>query len=175
MKKIIFSLIVLFALISCDDKSEDVKPKWNPEATILIKQDKSIQTRSAENTLSALEIVEQTVNIKWQSHYESNVYWDSPKTVARGFGDYQRDFEIPALKMLGIDVISQEGDYYRDMTHSFNVYLTDDNNDSIAYIPDETIALAKVAIEAAYNAEDYEEVYRLFHDAFTFIPLPIKE
>lgn len=160
-------------MTACEDKVKDVK-KWNPEATILIKQAKGVNTRSTGDTyLSALEIVQQTGNIKWTSHYASDRYYEVPRNVSRGFGDYQRDYDIPALKMLGIDVIAQDGTYYRDMTNAYSVYLTDKNNDSIAYIPDETIEIAKAAIETAFNAENYEEVYRLFHDAFTFIPLPI--
>ena len=49
--------------------------------------------------------------------------------------------------------------------------ITDNNNDTIAYVPNDVINTACPLIEAAYADENYTEVYRLFNEAFTFIPI----
>lgn len=172
MKKILFLLVGLL-LISCnpEDVPEVDKGKLDPNAMILIKPAKGVQLRSTVSGLTALEVVEQAVNIKWQSHYFSNVYYDDIKDIARTFIEEHKDYDKPALLMWGTDIITQEGEYYRDMTYAFNVVITDNHNDTIAYIPDAIINAARPLIEAAYADQNYTEVYRLFNEAFTFIPI----
>lgn len=82
-----------------------------------------------------------------------------------------KDFDTPALLMLGIDVINAQGKYIRDFTHSKNVVITNIDGDTIAYVPDDVINSARLLIEAAYNDENYTEVYRLFNEAFIFLPI----
>lgn len=172
MKKILLLLTIALALLTGCEKDPVVdKGKLDPNAMILIRPAKGVQTRAQVAGLTGLEVVEQALNIKWQSHWNSNVYYDDAKDVARTFMESQKDYETPALKMLGIDVITMEGDYYRDLTYAFNVVITDVNNDTIAYIPDGVISAAKTKIEAAFNDENYTEVYRLFDEAFTFLPV----
>jgi len=173
MKHLIFILSVLIiTLASCDPKHEIPEiGKLDPNAMILIKPAKGVQLRAAVPGLTALEIVEQALNIKWQSHYFNDVYHKEAKSIARTFLESQKDYEAPALKMLGIDVITQDGIYHRDFTHAFNIVITDGNNDTIAYIPDNTVSEARSLIEDAYNDQDYTEVYSLFDSAFTFTPL----
>lgn len=172
MKKIILILTVLIFAFSCEKEPLPNKGKLDPNATIVLRPAKGVQLRSTISGLTALEIVEQAVNIKWQSHYGGNVYYDDVKSIARTFIEAHKDYDNQLLKMWGIDVISQEGEYYRDLTYGFNVVITDSNNDTIAYVPDQVIADARILIEAAYNDSNYTEVYRLFNEAFTFIPIP---
>lgn len=177
MKKILFSLIaVALAFASCDKKTPSVdKGKLDPNATITIRPAKGIKLRSTVSGLTALEIVKQAASIHYQSHYFDNRYHEKIKDIGRGFREDMKDFETPALKMLGIDVITAEGEYFRDLTYSKNVYIVRENAnytiDSIARIPDEVINAARPLIEAAYTDGNYTEVYRLFDEAFTFVPL----
>ena len=67
-----------------EDVPEVDKGKLNPNAMILIKPAKGVQLRSTVSGLTALEVVEQTLNIKWQSHWFANTYWDDVKDI-RGF------------------------------------------------------------------------------------------
>lgn len=167
MKKLLFLLIAL-AFFGC---KKDPEPfKLDPNAMILLRGDEST-TKSLVNGLTPLEIVENGVNIKIQSHYGGNIYYEDLQESTYTFSETQKDFSIPALKMWGTSIISQEGEYYKDFTHGFNVYITDNNNDTIAQVADEVIINAKLLIEAAFDAEDYEEVYRIFNEAFTFQPL----
>jgi|LSQX01.1.fsa_nt_gb hypothetical protein len=173
MKKLLYTLAIILTFAACQ-KDEILKDKGqlNPDAVILIKPAKGVQLKSAVIGLTATEIVEMAANIKWQTHYSDNVYSEKALSIARGFNEQQKDFEIPALKMFGIDVITQEGEYRKDFTHAFNVVITDNiSNDTIAYVPDDVINAARPLIEAAYDNEDYTEVYRLFDEAFTFLPI----
>lgn len=172
MKKILFLLVGL-VLLSCDPEKDipDVKGKFDPNAMIVIKPAKGVQLRSTVSGLTALEVVQQTLNIKWQSHWFDNTYWDDVKVIGRGFRDSQKDFNIPALKMLGIDIIDDNGVYYKDFIYGFNVVITDANNDTIAYVPDAVINAARPLIEAAFADSNFTEVYRLFNEAFTFQPI----
>lgn len=171
---ILFLSVICMILSSCgnDDNDKD-KGQLNANATILIRPASGV--RSQESNLTALEVVQRGVNLKWRSHYFGNVYYDQERVVGRTFSEEMRDFNTPALKMLGIDIITDEGQYYRDMTYSHAVVITDTNNDTIAYIPNDVINNAKALIEAAYYDQNYTEVYRLFNEAFTFIPITASE
>jgi len=170
MKKILFLLVSLVILFyGCDPKDDIVdKGRLDPNAMITLRPAKGVKTRATISGLTAIEVVENAVNIKWQSHWSNNAYSESTKDIARTFMESQKDYQIPALKMLGIDVITSEGEYYKDLTYAFNVVITDINNDTIAYVPDDVINTARPLIEAAYNDENYTEVYRLFDEAFVF-------
>ena len=170
MKKILFLLVSLVILFyGCDPKDDIVdKGRLDPNAMITLRPAKGVKTRATISGLTAIEVVENAVNIKWQSHWSNNASSESTKDIARTFMESQKDYQIPALKMLGIDVITSEGEYYKDLTYAFNVVITDINNDTIAYVPDDVINTARPLIEAAYNDENYTEVYRLFDEAFVF-------
>ena len=171
MKKIILFLFALtMAFTACEPDDMPDKGKLDPNATIILKPAKGVQVRSIETGLTALEVVQNAVNIKWQSHYFDNVYYDDAKDIARTFIEEHRDLVTPALKMWGTDIINQDGEYYRDFINGFNVVITDTNNDTIAQVPDAVINSARPLIEAAYNDSNFTEVYRLFNEAFTFVP-----
>ncbi len=171
MKKILFLLFALALLTSCDPNDTPDKGKLDPNAMILIKPAKGVQLKATVPGLTGLEVVEQALNIKWQTHYGAMGYTEEVKDIGRSFPEQQKDYEAPALLMLGIDVISQEGEYVKTFTYGFNVFITDANNDTIAYVPDAVINAARPLIEAAYEAENYTEVYRIFNEAFTFLPI----
>ena len=174
MKKILFSLIVLLALVSCEKEAEDTKFTIDPNATILIRPAKTAGTRAVISDLTNLEIVENANGILWQSNWFGNTLWNDVKNIGRSFIPEHKDVENQILKMWATDVIDQQGDYYKDFTYGFNVFIIDGNNDTIAYVPDEVISSARIEIEKAYDEGDYEKVYDLFNTAFTFLPIESK-
>lgn len=159
-------------LMACEKNDIVDKGQLDPNAMIILRPGIGVQLRSSVTNLTALEIVQQALNIKWQSHWFDNQYRDDATQIGRGFREDQKDFNIPALKMLGIDIITDEGVYYKDFIYGYSVYITDNNGDSIAYVPDAVINNARPLIEAAFASENYTEVYRLFNEAFTFLPMP---
>lgn len=178
MKKIILFLIIIgFALVGCKDRNQNIvdKGQMNPNAMILLRPASGVQLRSAIAGLTALQVVEYANSIHFQSHYFDNGFNDVAKDMSRQFDDVQKDYETPALKMYGYDVISPDGIYYRDFTNAFSVYIVNVDNtnkvDTLAYIPDSVINNTRPLIEQAYNDENYTEVYRLFNEAFTFMPI----
>lgn len=176
MKKILFLLLAVALFVNCDPKDvPEPKGQLDPNAMITIRPAKGVQLRSTVTGLTALEVVERAIAIVWQSHYLGNTYYDDVKNIGRSFREEQKDYNIPALKMYGFDVITVEGEYYKSLTYAFNVFITDNQGDTIAYVPDAVINAARPLIETAYENEDYTEVYRLFDEAFTFLPIPISE
>lgn len=174
MKKILFLLVGL-ALLSCDPEKDlpDVKGKFDPNAMILLRPANGVQLRSTSiYNLTAIQIVEQAVNIEWQSHWFGNVYSDDAKFIARSFPEPQKDYNTPALLMLGTDIIAQYGEIYKDFIYGYGFYITNGTGlDTLAYVPDSVINTARPLIEAAYADSNYAEVYRLFNEAFTFLPI----
>ena len=172
MKKILFLLVGLL-LISCDPKDiPDVKGKLDPNAMILLKPAKGVQLRSTVTGLTGLEVVQQAISIKFQTQYLDDVKQESMKIAARRFNEEtMKDFSIPALKMIGIDVINAQGDYIRDFTTAKSVFITDIEGDTIAFVPDSVISNARPLIETAFADSNYTEVYRIFNEAFTFRPI----
>src|SRR5690554_1787130 len=116
MKKSILFLLLTLLIFSCkkDEIPDTSKGKLDPNAMILIRP--AVQTKSFIPGLSGIEVVEQALNIKWQTHYTSNTYNEEVVNVGRSFTEQQKDYDIPALLMFGIDVITQEGDYLKDLT-----------------------------------------------------------
>ncbi len=176
MKKILFSLIVLFALVSCEkDKNID---RFDPNAMITIRPAKDVNTRAMKSGLTDLEIVEQTVHLAFMSNYGLDYYMDFALTLERPFkGNHMKDFSIPALKMYATDIIGtdfngNEGAFLRDFLYGYDFYFVNTHSDTIAYIPQSVIENARIPIRNAYDEQNYTEVYRLFNEAFTFMPMP---
>ena len=179
MKKIILFLFAIALFASCDrGDTPDNKGQIDPNAMILIRPAAGV--RAQIGGLSALEVVEQGATMKWQSYYASNQRNEVPQVAIRGFADFQRCFDTPALKMAGFDIINPylaadgsviSHELMRDFLFAFSVYITDVNNDTIAHVPDAVISAARPLITAAYNDNNFTEVYRLFDEAFTFLPI----
>lgn len=176
MKKNTFILLTLaLVFASCDKKTPEIdKGKLDPNAMITIRPAKGV--RSTISGLTALQVVQQATSIHFQTQYLDDVRQSEVKVAARGFNEEtMKDFNIPALKMLGIDVINAQGGYIRDFTTAKSVFIVavDNTNkvDTLAYVPDDVISNARPLIEAAYADENYTEVYRLFNEAFTFLPI----
>ena len=165
---------VMFAGWEKNEPTPD-KGKLDPNAKILLRGVTAKQNTNAQNAhiygLTPLEVVQKAINIKWTSSWFSNTYWETPMKIARTFSESDRDFETPALRMWGTDIIDQNGNFYKDFIYGYDVYTTGTNNDTIACVPDSVINKARPLIEAAYNDSNYTEVYRLFNEVFTFIPL----
>lgn len=176
MKKLLFIVSAIF-LFACEETFQ-----LDPNAMISIKpasgawNSPAQRVKSTDQHLSALEIVKQTNKL---SFYNVGLFGN--QAVDRGFSQAQRDTisEIPALKMFGTDIINQKGEYTPEFIEGSDCVLVRIINpgmhneiiDTVAYIPNSVLRLAETQIKAAYAAQDNEEVYRIFNNAFTFIPI----
>ncbi len=190
MKKLTLLTAMLFALImmSCDSKDEPKPFKFDPYSKVNLSPDMSgwkttpQGQKAPANTehLSPLEIVKQTSMMTFEN---KSIYGN--EVVRRGFSEEQKDFnpENPKLKMFASDIINKR--YKVDTIYlvpnfleAENVTLIRDGEidgkfvlDTIGYIPNETLRTAEKAIKEAYAKKDYKTVYKLFEDAYTFLPV----
>ena len=169
---------------------------WDAPAAMKAMRSDSVATDSVTYThLSALEIVRTTCNLEFR-----NVAVFGDQNTGRGFSSNQRDTSdvAPCLKMFGTDIIDMYGAFVPEFIGGEQVVLTrlwlimpeGDTvmfdpitrypheymatkvlKDTIAYIPDATLRAAETVIYAAWNLQDNEEVYRLFNEAFVFVPV----
>lgn len=181
MKKIYLAFFAaLFLLFSCD---RQVQPfVLDPDATIKLRPDLSgwALTRSDSDTIAAsdssfvhlspLEIVKETIGLSFQN---PGLFGGAPTN--RGFNSWQRDTlaEPPYLKMFATDIINDSG-LVPDFIESEDIIffrVVNDQIDTVAYIPNAVIRAAEVAVKAAFEAQNYDSVYTLFNEAFTFLPV----
>lgn len=174
------SLIILIAaslLAVTGCKKDGPKKMLDPMATLSIRPAKGVKLRSAEASgnlhLTALEIVRQAKNMSYQSTIETQPI---PSTWIRTFWPEQKDLspESPRLKMYGTDVIRTDGTLAAHFIDAEDIVLereTETGLDTIAYIPNIVVRKAAKDIRSAYEKGNYDEVYRLFDTAFTFLPI----
>jgi len=183
MKKIYLAFFAaLFFLFSCD---RQVQPfVIDPDATIKLRPDLSGWqiTRSDSDSIAApdtvyspylspIEVVRQAVGVSFQ-----NFALFGDQAVDRGFHAMQRDTisDPPCLMMYASDIINQLGEYEPCFIEGEDCILfraVNNERDTIAYIPNNVMRSAESQIKIAYDAQDYEEVYRIFNEAFTFLPV----
>ena len=180
MKKVIYLFVVVLLMAACKG-NEPQKKVFDSNAMIVIRgqqtQGGSPAQRAMIDGLTDLEIVQKAGNIKWTSQWSFNYYENSPVTIARTFGDNDKDFNKPALLMWGTDIIGYDGEknfLYKGFLYGYDVFITDTLNDTIAYVPNEVLEKARKPIEEAWERGDYDAIYRMFNEAFTFLPIKKK-
>lgn len=180
MKNILFSIVII-VLFSCKSKDEPTSTfKIDPLATVSIKPvaGTKLKVKSESSTvehLTALEIVKQTDALRLT--LSSNV------AGMRGFDILQRDTvsPTPMLKMWGTDILyytqNIDGSFTgnlvlaTDFIESKNCILITIKGDTIAYIPNAVLRDAESKIKTLFNSKDYEPIYTIFNNAYTFIPI----
>ncbi len=174
---------------SCKDDKQKI---WDPNAMVLIKPDKSAFAPKSkmidDNTpqhLSALEIVKQGTSLHYINWYDGNGTnkLEQGERATYGFADVQKDFNIPALKMWGVHIINQDGRFIKNFIYAEDVVVCKDTTikidsyhririiDTIAYVPNSVLINAQQPIETAYDEGRYEDVYKMFDEAYTFRPI----
>jgi len=180
MKHLFYFLFAALLFAGCEKEPVTKEFKIKDTDMISIKPAQSaysapLKTKATEAHLSALEIVKQTTEIS---------LLDSVGVVyGRSFAPEQRDTisNPPKLLMWATDVISFDGNlqvgFLGNWIEAIDVvfvhYLDETPNlrDTIAYIPNSVLRTTETAIRAAYEAQDIDECYRLFNDAYTFTPI----
>ena len=181
MQKIIYLFVVVLLMAACKG-NEPKKKVFDSNAMIVIRgqqtQGGSPAQRAMIDGLTDLEIVQKAGNIKYTSHWSSNYYEKKPVTLARTFSEGKKDFKKPALLMQGVDIIGYDGKknfLYKGFLYGYDVFITDTLNDTIAYVPNEVLENARKPIEEAWERGDYDAIYRMFNEAFTFLPVKKKK
>jgi len=180
MKKL-FYLLIAVLLIAC--KGDEPKVfQIDPLATVNIKPAAGTVMKVKSNVnvehLTALEIVKQTTVL--QFYYNDPIVNQGLVKFERGFDVLQRDTvsATPALKMWSTDIIKIDGKMELAFIESkdcillkFDLKVAGSKRDTIAYIPNSTLRIAETQIKALYTAENYEAIYELFNNVYTFTPI----
>lgn len=172
MKKIITIALLALAMLAAGCENKD-KPKIlrNGEMLYINVKDNKMRAASAEvepvegdtqKRLTPRQLVEKT----------SVFMFIDPKIGETNISilDEQRDVEHERIKMWGEMVVSPEGllrDYFIVVRN-----VTTNTGDGLVcgYIPNAVMEKAEKDIRAAYKAGNIDEVYRLFHEAYTVTP-----
>lgn len=178
MKNLIYLLLFALLFTACDkDETKPNKGKLDPDAMILVRPDESMLLKSTINGLTPEEIVEQAYLLRTSSHWHykgvRGYEYDSTYLTQgeRGIPDLYKDYDNNIIKMWGTDIITQFGQLDSFFLYAFDVYITDIKDDTIAQIPNEVLRTAAPLIEEAYFDEDWDEVYRLFNEAYTYVAI----
>lgn len=110
---------------------------------------------------------------------------DGHKNVLNGISDEMKDYDNNRIKMWGEQIISDKGELVEYFMRSKDVRVIAKNvpgktnptvdEGIIAYIPNKVMQEGWIKIKKAYEAGNYEEVYRLFQEVYTAIPITPSE
>lgn len=175
MKNLLYTIVLVTcaATIFTACQKDDSKGRLDPSAKVYISPAPGV--KATENTLhlSAREIVLQAENILFNSPGVSS-------TSSMAVDDWNRDTINNRLMLSATCVIASDGKLDSTFIDSRDMLLVilDKRNhptDTIAYVSDKTLKVAAKTIREAYDREDYASCYRLFEQAFTFVPITGKE
>ena len=205
MKKLVSLFILAPLLMACGSDTPETpnntKGKILPDQLVRIEAAQGVRTRAAEaeytedgeKLLTALEVVKQGVVL-------AGTYFHQPDTSLiwqpsyyhygeRGFADTMRDTTsaIPALLMFSDDILTSKG-LEPGFLKAKDVLVLGEikknprrdqygfyERDTIAYVPNSVLREAEQKIYKAYADSNYTEVYRLFNEAYKFIPTTSKQ
>ena len=176
MKKLLLILLIGVTFSAC---KKDPEPfRLDADAKIYVKPDKNyIATKTSQN-LTPFEVVKQATLLRG---YNTEVMGSSH--ISWGWIGKDTISDVPALLRWGTDIIHDKTGYGEyglqyEFINSFDLIIARETNnqiDTIAYIPNANMLAAKEAIIAAFENNDNETVYELFKEAFRFIPISAED
>lgn len=143
--------------------------KWR-NGTLAINVRENVATKADEH-LTPAQIVRKAWVIVWSNGRNA-------RNITRGFNEEQRDTVNNKLLMLSTDVISDIGelkDGDGDFINSQDIRILDSSDVVIAYIPTATVRQVRNSIIEEYDKGNYDEVYKIFNDAFVAFPISQEE
>ena len=179
----VIAVLAVLALTACNgDKPKKGQLKQGAMVYINVKQDglKAMDgtTSTDEKLYTPAEVVREC----------SNFCLDDPDGVINGLNgisDEMKDYDNNRIKMWGEQIISKDGELVEYFMKCKNVRVIAKNvpgktnptvdEGIIAYIPNKVMQEGWIKIKKAYDAGNYEEVYRLFQEVYTAIPITPSE
>lgn len=174
LRMAVVAVLTVLALTACNgDKPKKGLLKQGAMVYVNVKQEglKAMEAMASkdEARLTPRQIVEQALNFMF-------IDPETKKTDMNiGILDVQRDLENERIKMWGEQVINKDGtlnDYFISLRDVRILGLADA---IIGYIPNKVMEKADKEIRQAYEAGEYEKVYKLFQEAYTAMPITTKE
>ena len=179
MKKIttILAVLCLAALPSC--KQTDNPGKLAPDAKLYINVvnnnmkavDDTPTPDGEQRLLTPREVVEQACNFVFT---EDEGKGDDD--VRFSIMDNMKDLDNARIKLWGQQIINEDGSLEEYFMSARNIYVEPNRIDEaggrvIAYIPNKVMEEAWEKIQKAYKEGKYDEVYRIFQDAYQATPI----
>lgn len=175
MKNLLSTIILVACAASVFTacQKDDNKGKLDPNAKVYVSPAPGVKAAKDTLHLSAREIVLQAEGILFNTPGVGS-------TSSMGVDDWNRDTINNRIMLGSTCVIASDGKLDSTFIDSRDMLLVilDGRNhptDTIAYVSDKTLEVAAKTIREAYNREDYASCYRLFEQAFTFVPITGKE
>lgn len=190
MKNILLLLLLSLVLFGCK------KEKSNPAFNVVI----TGTTSADPNSRAYVIDLEEQAELNYIARYAYEISCRSTEfphiNPARGFTMSQRDTINGKLFMIRGDAVNEQpeaiypGYFISDWHHSvitiafdatgrlFDQKLSDMDVhfehpftiDTIAYIPEQVVAPARVKMMEAFQRQDYDECYRLLEESFIYVP-----
>jgi len=172
MKRFVLMLaIVGVAFTACDKKEEPYR--FRGTETIYLN---GVEQPKFKSTMTQYTIAEIVRHPKTTILYTSEC-GGAELDFYRLFAKEWRDTINNRLLMQASDILTNDGELVYGFISAYDVHLQllDGDNlrrvgDTCGYIPQSVIDSARVQIEELYTQERYDEIYELFHNAFTFYP-----
>lgn len=169
MRNLLLLIVSVFALTACGSDDEPKGKKLDPFARIYVHVKEKPVVRSADNPerLSPREMLE-------QARYFQQFQPGDISRRTRSIGDNEKDFEKLAFIWWGDDIINHDtiATYWRDAR---DLLILTRKGDTIGYIPQHIRNEAFERILDAEKKQDYDLIYKIFHEAFTGIPCTAQE
>lgn len=161
MKKTILMLVLAgVALAACEKKDEPYQFKGTEQIYLNgVEQPKFKSTTTQHSLYEILREPELYLNVRFEGETADRY---------RHFSAEQRDTVNNRLLMFSTDILTEEGELIYDFISSTNMFFYYSTGDTVGYIPQSVIDNAREQIEALYAQERFDEIYELFHTAFTF-------
>jgi hypothetical protein len=180
MKKALILLAIIFAIVSCSKDEKPSRFRLDSSAMIYIKPNQNSNSKKlsfsgkySSEHLSNLEIVKLGTTMRFYNDSLSN------NECVGGFAGKDTISAVPAFLRYGTDIINENGfgkpylvpDFIYAYDIVIEIFKSNTDHDTIAYIPNAVIENARLNIKAALAAKDTASVYTIFNSAFTFIPI----
>ena len=183
LRMAVVAVLAVLALTACNgDKPKKGQLKQGAMVYINVKQD---GLKAMDGTISTDEKLYTPAEVVREC---SNFCLDDPDgdiNVLNGISDEMKDYENNRIKMWGEQIISKDGELVEYFIKSKNVRIIAKNvpgktnptvdEGIIAYIPNKVMQEGWIKIKKAYDAGNYEEVYRLFQEVYTATPITPSE
>ena len=172
---LLLSCLLLVGLVACGEK--DNPGKLAPDAKLYINVvdntmkavDDTPTPEGEQRLLTPREVVEQACNF---------VFTDKEGDDDARFSimDNMKDLDNARIKLWGQQIIREDGSLNDAFMLCRNIYVEPNRIDEaggrvIAYIPNKVMEEAWEKIQKAYKEGRYDDVYRIFQDAYQATPI----
>lgn len=174
MRHLLPTLLLLFVVTSCDKGTP--RQLLDPNAQLSINVVSGTEPRSDGESPKTTPI--ETLKKIGAMYYR---YPGAKRPAEMGIPEDHKDYEKLCIKLFGTFIIHQntpphkDGELNEEFIRATDVLFTSDavdhGGDTVAYIPNRALKEAYVKVLVAYEAGNVEEVYKLFREAYTAVPI----